>query len=128
MSNKIEVGGVCHFVGEVEVVGAKGFKKRTFAIKSQDEGRQYPTIYAFTLKQDKVDYIKPSDIGAHLVVTAYVESREWQNPKTGKMQFFTDVTAVKILHAGAANTGAVKSAPEAAAQAEPEEFSEDLPF
>ena len=128
MSNKIEVDGVCNFVGEVEVVGAKGFKKRTFAIKSQDEGRKYTTIYAFTLKQDKVDYIKPSDIGSHLVVIAYVESRGWQNPATGKMQFFTDVTAVKVIRADATNTVSEKTEPVVAAQAEPDELSDYLPF
>lgn len=105
MDNKIVIRGkVCH-IGEVETVGANGFVKRTFVIKDENEMSRFPKILAFTLKKDNCGLIDSSFKGQIVDVTAYVESRDWEDPKTGTLKFFTDVTAVGIQRVSYPNPG-----------------------
>ena len=95
MSIRIEAKGVCHFVGETQTIGSKGFKKKTFVLK--EEGlNEYPSYIAFSLKQDKCSLVTEKNIGDTLSVVGYVESREWVDPNTNKPKYFTDITAVKV--------------------------------
>lgn len=117
MNNKIEVTALCDYVGEVREFSS-GFKKRVFVLKEEHEGNKYPTLLAFTLKKDNVDLVKKLDEGKTLKVTGYVESREWEDPKTGDVKFFSDVTAVKVEVQG-------RNVPP---PADPNEEIDDMPF
>lgn len=118
MNNKIEVTALCDYVGEVQEFSS-GFKKRVFALKEGHEGNKYPTLLAFTLKKDNVDLVKTSDENKVLKVVGYVESRDWVDPKTGNVKFFSEVTAVKVEVQG-------RNVPP---PADPnEEFVDDMPF
>lgn len=119
MNNKIEVEAKCLAVGQVQTVGQNGFRKRDVVLVEQGENQRYPTMVAFTLKQDKVDFVSEKDVGKTLKITGYVESREWNG------LYFTEVTAVYV-----ARVGAGKNTPE---PAEPDavdygEVSDDMPF
>lgn len=99
MNNKLTVTAKCCFVGEIETVGKNGFKKRTFTLKEELPGGQYPTYLAFTLKQKRCDLVSHADEGRTLTVTGFAESRDWTDRKTGKVKFFTDITAIKVERA-----------------------------
>lgn len=95
MSIRIEAKGVCHFVGETQTIGSKGFKKKTFVIK--EEGlSEYPSYLSFSLKQDKCSLVTEKNKGDILSVVGYVEAREWIDPNTNIPKYFTDITAVKV--------------------------------
>lgn len=95
MSIRIEAKGVCHFVGETQTIGSKGFKKKTFVIKEEVVG-EYPSYLSFSLKQDKCSLVTEKNKGDTLSVVGYVESREWVDPNTNIPKYFTDITAVKV--------------------------------
>jgi hypothetical protein len=90
MNNRIEITANCSFVGKIEEVGAKKFRKRTFVLEETEEGNKYPTRIAFTLKQEKTLLVKSDDVGKKLKVIGYVESREWQG------KYYTELTAFNV--------------------------------
>jgi hypothetical protein len=97
MNNKLEIEATITHVGEVEEIGAKGFKRRTIVLtEPASDDNKYPTLLALTLKKDNTSLVEPKHQGAKAKVVAYVESRSWDNPKTGKRQYFTEATAVKV--------------------------------
>jgi hypothetical protein len=119
MKNKIEVEAECCYIGEVETFSS-GFTKRTICLKEQKQDSKYPTYLAFTLKKDNTGLVNETYKGRILKVTGFVESRDWQDPQTGKVKFFTDVVAVKVALADASA--------DVPPPAEPPEDLDDMPF
>ena len=103
MKTKIEVTAECVFVGEVEELGQKKFQKRTFVLQDKEDGENYPTTLAFVLIKERTALVQPSMKGKILSVSGYVESRAWENPKNGKVQYFTEVKAVSVSVADGKN-------------------------
>lgn len=113
MNNKLEITGTCCHVGEV-VTFSSGFQKRKVVVKDEK------TMIAFDLKKDNVNLITESSLGHTLKATIFVDSREWDGPK-GK-QFFTDVTAVKVVDETSVSENMAAVAPKAPQQAQDDEF------
>jgi hypothetical protein len=67
-------GKIIH-VGEVQTIGANNFKKRQFAIETQE---QYPQKVGFDLIKDSVDKITASDIGKTVEVEFNIRGNEYQ--------------------------------------------------
>ena len=106
MKTKMEVEAECYFVGAVKEFSS-GFRKRTFVLKDEVEGRdgrKFVHLLAVNLTKDDADIVNESFRGRRLKVACYVESREWHDPKTGETKFFTDVTATAVAPVGAAET------------------------
>ena len=88
------------FTGKVKVVGelqtfASGFTKRDLVVEEERDGR-WPNVVAFAFKKDnaaKLDGIVP---GMRVKVGFAVDGREWTDPKTGKVRYFSDLTALRL--------------------------------
>ena len=88
------------FTGKVKAVGevqtfASGFTKRELVVEEDREG-SWPNVVAFAFKKDnvaKLDGVKP---GARVKVGFAVDGREWTDPKTGKVRYFVDLTALRL--------------------------------
>ena len=60
------------------------------------EMRKRPNVVAFAFKKDnvaKLDGVKP---GMRVKVGFAVDGREWTDPKTGKVRYFSDLTALRL--------------------------------
>ena len=88
------------FIGKVKTVGelqtfASGFTKRELVVEEEREGK-WPNVVAFAFKKDnvaKLDGVKP---GMRVKVGFAVDGREWTDPKTGKVRYFSDLTALRL--------------------------------
>ena len=88
------------FTGKVKVVGelqtfASGFTKRDLVVEEERAGN-WPNVVAFAFKKDnaaKLDGIVP---GLRVKVGFAVDGREWTDPKTGKVRYFSDLTALRL--------------------------------
>lgn len=88
------------FTGKVKGVGelqtfASGFSKRDLVVEEECDGR-WPNVVAFAFKKDnaaKLDGIVP---GMRVKVGFAVDGREWTDPKTGKVRYFSDLTALRL--------------------------------
>ena len=88
------------FIGKVRSVGelqtfASGFTKRDLVVEEERDGR-WPNVVAFAFKKDnaaKLDGIVP---GMRVKVGFAVDGREWTDPKTGKVRYFSDLTALRL--------------------------------
>lgn len=85
----------CVFVGPVQEIGSKGFKKREIVL-CEDESAEYPHFLAWELKKDRVNLVNESTKGKVLTVSGYPESRAWTDPKTNTKRFFTSMAAVSV--------------------------------
>ena len=88
------------FTGKVKTVGevqtfASGFTKRELVVEEDREGN-WPNVVAFAFKKDnvaKLDGVRP---GMRVKVGFAVDGREWTDPKTGKVRYFSDLTALRL--------------------------------
>ena len=88
------------FTGKVKGVGelqtfASGFTKRDLVVEEERAGN-WPNVVAFAFKKDnaaKLDGIVP---GMRVKVGFAVDGREWTDPKTGKVRYFSDLTALRL--------------------------------
>ena len=88
------------FIGTVRAVGelqtfASGFTKRDLVVEEERAGN-WPNVVAFAFKKDnaaKLDGIVP---GMRVKVGFAVDGREWTDPKTGKVRYFSDLTALRL--------------------------------
>ena len=88
------------FTGKVKSVGelqtfASGFTKRELVVEEERESN-WPNVVAFAFKKDnaaKLDGIAP---GMRVKVGFAVDGREWTDPKTGKVRYFSDLTALRL--------------------------------
>ena len=88
------------FTGKVKGVGelqtfASGFTKRDLVVEEERAGN-WPNVVAFAFKKDnaaKLDGIGP---GMRVKVGFAVDGREWTDPKTGKVRYFFDLTALRL--------------------------------
>lgn len=101
MNTKLEVEAECSVIGPIQEFKS-GFRKRTIVLREQlqtTEGKPFDKLLAVELKKDLVDLVGDSTRGKRLKVTGYVESRAWENPNTGKTQYFTEFSAKEIAYA-----------------------------
>ena len=117
------------FTGKVKVVGelqtcASGFTKRDLVVEEERAGN-WPNVVAFALKKDNIAKLEGVKPGMRVKVGFAVDGREWTDPKTGKVRYFSDLTALRIEQLD----GAVQ-VPEPAAPSglPPEPDDGDMPF
>ena len=121
MDTKIEVTGTLSYIGEVETL-SKGFTKRTVVLAEQRG--QYTDTVAFTLTRDRTGLVTNGMLNRRVTVAGWVRSRNWRNPNTGRVSWFTEVEAVSVKPADAeVHEPAAPQAGEPAA-----EVPDDCPF
>ena len=88
------------FTGKVKCVGelqtfASGFTKRELVVEEEREGN-WPNVVAFAFKKDNVAKLDGVRSGQRVKVSFAVDGREWTDPKTGKVRYFADLTALRL--------------------------------
>ena len=88
------------FIGKVKAVGelqtfASGFSKRELVVEEDRDGR-WPNVVAFSFKKDNAALLDGMSPGARVKVGFAVDGREWTDPKTGKVRYFADLTALRL--------------------------------
>lgn len=89
-----EYTGIVETVCEMQTFQS-GFTKRDLVLTDETETK-YPNHIAFTFKKDntaKLDNVKQ---GQRAKVRFAIDGRVWQDPKTGKNRYFTDLTALNL--------------------------------
>lgn len=71
----MEVKGEIVAIGETEVFGTKGFKKRQLVVKTDSE---YPQFIPIDFTQDKCLVLNAYRIGQFVKVSINIQGREWQ--------------------------------------------------
>ena len=88
------IKGILHLIDEEKQVTDK-FKKREFVIYIPEQG--YRSKYVkFSLIQKDCDVIDDFEEGDTVTVSYSFEGRAWENPKTGKTEYFNDIRATRI--------------------------------
>ena len=92
------------FTGKVKGVGelqtfASGFTKRELVVEEERDGN-WPNVVAFAFKKDNVAKLEGVKPGMRVKVGFAVDGREWTDPKTGKVRYFSDLTALRLDHLG----------------------------
>ena len=74
---------------------ASGFTKRDLVVEEEKDS-QWPNPVAFTFKKDNTALLNNVQKGQRAKVRFAIDGRVWQDPKTGKNRYFTDLTALKL--------------------------------
>ncbi len=88
------------FTGKVKSVGelqtfASGFTKRELVVEEEREGK-WPNVVAFAFKKENAAKLDGVAEGMRVKVGFVVDGREWTDPKTGKVRYFSDLTALRL--------------------------------
>lgn len=88
------------FIGKVKGVGelqtfASGFTKRELVVEEVREGK-WPNVVAFAFKKENAAKLDGVAEGMRVKVGFAVDGREWTDPKTGKLRYFSDLTALRL--------------------------------
>ena len=76
---------------------SSGFTKRDVVMTDDlDQQSRYPNHIAFTFKKDNTALLNNVQKGQRAKVRFAIDGRVWQDPKTGKNRYFTDLTALKL--------------------------------
>ena len=88
------------FTGTVKAVGelqtfASGFTKRELVVEEERAGN-WPNVVAFAFKKDNAAKLEGVVPGLRVKVGFAVDGREWTDPKTRKVRYFSDLTALRL--------------------------------
>ena len=96
----MEVKGIIKFIGVLELVGDKEFKKRELILEVADNP-QYPQMVKFEASQAKCEQLDKLNVGDEINLHFNLNGREWLN-KEGKTVYFNTLSLWKydLLKAG----------------------------
>jgi len=122
-------------VGKTETLGknpAKPFYKRTIVVDDAEIGAKYPNPVPFEATGDKCKYLDGIEAGDTVTVEYYLTGREWTDPKTKNVRYFTS-NRIDFIKQGAAEDGgdafAEAEADAGSAEAQGEDSpADDMPF
>ena len=88
------------FIGKVRSVGelqtfASGFSKRDLVVEEERDGK-WPNVVAFSFKKENAAKLEGMAPGMRVKIGFAVDGREWTDPKTGKVRYFSDLTALRL--------------------------------
>ena len=112
-----ELTGKIRRIGEQQTF-ASGFVKREVVVE-QPGGERGPVPVPVVFKGDDVALVDSLVKGAEIKVGFSIEGREWQDPKTGRLRCFCDLTAHAVdVTAGAPTADELKGTVEGAEDGE----------
>ena len=74
---------------------ASGFTKRDLVVEEEKDG-SWPNPVAFTIKKHNTNKLDGIREGQRVKVGFAIDGREWNDPKTGNIRYFTDLTALRL--------------------------------
>jgi hypothetical protein len=91
-----EYTGVVEKVLELQTFSS-GFTKRD-VVMTDDVGTEtkWPNHIAFTFKKDQTSLLDSLKEGQRAKIRFAIDGRVWNDPKTGKDRYFTDLTGLKV--------------------------------
>lgn len=118
-----EFKGVVTKVGDVQSF-ASGFTKRDLVVE-EDRPGEWKNVVAFSFKKNNCSLLDTVKVGSRVKIGFAVDGRAWQDPRTGAVRYFNDLTALKLDV-----EGATEVPPPAAPAETPGESLDDggLPF
>ena len=126
-----EMSGTVKKIGDIQTF-ASGFSKRELILEEEKDSK-WPNVVAFTFKKEGMSKIENLKAGDRVKVGFAVDGREWTDPRTGAVRYFTDLTGLfvePLAEAPAAPTEAEAPASSSPFMTEPGPSvdDEDLPF
>ena len=126
-----EMSGTVKKIGDIQTF-ASGFSKRELVVEEEKDSK-WPNVVAFTFKKEgmsKIENVKPGD---RVKIGFAVDGREWTDPRTGAVRYFTDLTGLFVepladIPAAPAEPEAPPSASPFMSGPAPSVDDEDLPF
>ena len=97
-----ELTGKIRRIGELQTF-ASGFTKREIVVE-QPGGERGPVPAPVVFTNDDVSLVDGLAVGAEIKVAFSIDGRDWQDPKTGKVRCFCNLTAHKVEVTAAAPT------------------------
>lgn len=97
MSRKYEFSGVVEEIGKVETF--KNFSKRSIVL-CDDPKSKYPQHLQFEATGENIALLDKVVVNDPAKVEFYLNGRKWENPKTGKTQFFTTLRIASLAVTG----------------------------
>jgi len=88
----MEIQGTIIKIGDTEVVGQKGFKKRQIVIKTD---AQYPQTIPVDFTQDKCSWLDKYLINQFVSISVNIQGNEWQG------KYYVGLQGWKIQHSEA---------------------------
>lgn len=111
--------GVVEEVGQVQNIGTNGFTKRDLIVDNDiDSENRYPNPVKFSFKRMNCALLDPIRKGDRVRVRFAIDGRRWDGGSRG-VQYFVDLTGVKIDVIGADGNVIAPGAPAAAAPGAP---------
>ena len=89
-----EFQGTVKRVGELQKFSS-GFEKQDLIVEEDKDGN-WSNVVAFTFKKNAISKLAGVTTGAHVKVGFVVDGREWVDPKTGKVRYFSDLAALRL--------------------------------
>lgn len=84
--------GNVHVIGQTQQKSEK-FKSRELIVKTSGD---YPQFISIQFTQDKCDLLNNIKTGDFVSVNYNIKGREWSNPKTGEIRYFTTIEGWSI--------------------------------
>lgn len=99
----MEVQGKIKMLGETQVFGGNGFRKREVVVTTDE---QYPQHILVEFIQDKCDLLNSYQVGQQVKININLRGREWVNPQ-GETKYFNAIQGWRIeaLQAAGASSG-----------------------
>ena len=119
-----EFKGIVKKIGELQTF-SKGFTKRELVVEEDRQGT-WKNVVSFVFKKDHVAKLHGLKVGASVTVKFAVDGREWTDPKTGNVRYFTDLTALGLTVWGGETAEPEPAAPDADVLAEADD--DRIPF
>ena len=104
----------------------KTWNKRTFVVDDSEIGAKWKNPVEFSLNQDDCGLIDGFRVGTEVEVAFFLNGREWQDPKTGRIRYFTELRVKRISKAGVAVQVPQPATPPASSEPDPSVY--DMPF
>lgn len=104
-----EFKGTVKKIGELQSF-ASGFTKRDLVVEEDKPGK-WTNVVSFTFKKERASALDGVGIGDRVKVTFAVDGREWADPKTGNVRYFTDLSGIRLDVEGATDAPPPAEAP-----------------
>ena len=102
------------------------WNKRTFVVDDSVIGSERKNPVEFSLNQEDCGLVDGFRVGQEVEVAFFLNGREWKDPKTGRIRYFTELRVKRISKAGATTEVPPPATPPASS--EPDLSVDDMPF